>query len=295
MRMRLDMSSVAARVPWWGKIGAKLILARLPVNYKVWKRLHLFEYGDMEEPSYAHGVFRKHFDAARSRRTFNGFVGLELGPGDSLLSAMIAHAYGASAYHLVDVGAFAQADAKRYGAMADFLAAQGLPTIKGDNVTSTETILTACQATYGTSGLSSLRAIPDKSVDFAWSHTVLQHVRRAEFIDTLKELHRLLRPDSISSHWVDLQDCLGGALNNLRFSEPVWESSVMAESGFYTNRIRCSEMLALFRIAGFAPEVIAVKRWDRLPTPRAKLWGPFKALSDEDLCVRGFHVLLRPL
>ena len=293
--MSVNLRPWVGSVPWWGKIAAKLILARLPVDYKVWKRLHLFENGEMEEPSYAHGVFRKHFDAARSRRTFNGFVGLELGPGDSLLSAMIAHAYGASAYYLVDVGAFAQADAKRYGAMAAFLANQGLPTIEVDEVTSTEAILAACRATYGTSGLSSLRAIQDKSVDFVWSHTVLQHVRHSEFLDTMKELRRLLRPDGISSHWVDFQDCLGGGLNNLRFSESVWESPFMAKSGFYTNRIRCSEMLALFRIAGFASEVIAVKRWDCLPTPRAKLWGPFKALSDEDLCVRGFHILLRPV
>jgi hypothetical protein len=94
---------------------------------------------------------------------------------------------------------------------------------------------------------------------------------------------------------VDLQDCLGGALNNLRFSAPVWESAVMAESGFYTNRIRYSEMLALFKEAGFDTDVISMKRWDHLPTPRAKLSGRFKALSDEELCVRGFHVLLRPV
>lgn len=293
--MSVNLRPWVAPIPWWGKIAAKVILARLPVDYKIWKRLHLFQYGDMEKPSYAHGVFRKHFDAVRSRRTFNRFVGLELGPGDSLLSAMIAHAYGASAYYLVDVGAFAQADVKRYRAMADFLADQGLPTIEVDNVTSMEAILAACRATYGTSGLSSLRAIPDKSAHFVWSHTVLQHVRRSEFLDTMKELRRLLRPDGISSHWVDLQDCLGGALNNLRFSAPVWESAVMAESGFYTNRIRYSEMLALFKEAGFDTDVISMKRWDHLPTPRAKLSGCFKALSDEELCVRGFHVLLRPV
>lgn len=293
--MRANQASWTTPIPWWGKIAAKIILARLPVDYTIWKRLHVCEYGNMEQPSYAHGVFRKHFDAVRSRRTLKEFVGLELGPGDSLLSAMIAHAYGATAYYLVDVGAFAQLDLRRYKAMADFLRAHGLPTIEVTSLSSTEVILTACHATYGTSGLASLRAIPDRSVDFAWSHTVLQHVRCNEFLETMKELRRVLRPNGISSHWVDLKDCLGGALNNLRFSTPVWESAIMAESGFYTNRIRYSEMLTLFKEAGFEADVISAKRWDRLPTPRAKLSGHFQSLSDEELCVQGFHALLTPV
>ncbi|MEP6888985.1 MAG: class I SAM-dependent methyltransferase [Nitrospirales bacterium] len=178
--------------------------------------------------------------------------------------------------------------------MATFLSDQGLPTIEVENVTSSEAILAACRATYGTSGLSSLRAIPDKSVDFVWSHTVLQHIRRAEFLETMRELRRQLRPNGLSSHWVDLQDCLGGSLNNLRFSKSIWESSFMVQSGFYTNRIRYSEMLGLFKEAGFEADVIHIKRWDRLPTSRSKLSRAFRNLSDEDLCVRVFHVILRP-
>ena len=289
-----NLRTWAAPVPWWGKIAAKVVLARLPVDYKVWKQLHLFQLGTMEEPAYAHGVFKMHFDPVRSRRTFDSFVGLELGPGDSLLSAMVARAYGASACYLVDVGAFAQGDLKRYRAMAEFLADRGLPTLDMKNMTTVEAVLGACGATYGTSGLSSLRAIPDKSVDFVWSHTVLQHIRRSEFLETMRELRRVLRDDGIISHWVDLQDCLGGALNNLRFRESVWESPFMSRSGFYTNRIRYSEMLALFKKAGFEPDVVQLKRWDRLPTPRKKLCNPFRGLTDDELCVRCFHVILRP-
>jgi predicted SAM-dependent methyltransferase len=248
----------------------------------------------MEEPGYAHQVFKNHFDVVRSRRALDSFVGLELGPGDSLLSAMVAQSYGASAYHLVDVEAHAQADLKRYGAMADFLTERGLPTLDMKRMTTAEAVLTACRATYGTSGLSSLRAIPDKSVDFIWSHTVLQHIKRAEFMETMRELRRVLRVDGISSHWVDLEDLLGGALNNLRFRESVWESSFMARSGFYTNRIRYAEMLDMFKEAGFEPEVVQVKRWDRLPTSRSKLWERFRNLPDNELCVRCFHAVLRP-
>lgn len=292
--IRINRSPLAVHVPWWGRIAAKAILSRLPVDYNFWKRVHLFECGAMQEPSYAHGVFRKHFDAVQSQKTLKEFVGLELGPGDSLLSAMVARAYGASAYYLVDAGAFAQADVKRYRAMAEFLEAKELSTVEVDNGMSVEAILAASGATYGTSGLSSLRAIPDGSVDFVWSHTVLQHIKRDEFLATMRELRRQLRDDGICSHWVDLQDCLGGALNNLRFSESVWESPFMAGSGFYTNRIRYSEMLGLFKEAGFNAEVITLKRWEGLPTARSKLSLAFRNLSNEDLCVRVFHVILRP-
>lgn len=292
--MNVNLTTLAAQVPWWGKIAAKIILARLPVDYRTWKQLHLFQRGAMEQPAYAYGVFKKHFNEARSLRPFNGFVGLELGPGDSLISAIVAYAFGASAYHLVDIGAFAQAGVRPYQAMADFLADQGMPRLDVDNLTSVDTILSACRATYWTSGLASLRAISDQSVDFVWSHSVLEHVRQAEFLETMRESRRVLRADGISSHWVDLKDHLGGALDNLRFSESIWESPFMTGSDFYTNRIRYSEMLALFREAGFEPNVVHSNRWDRLPTPRSKLHDRFSNLPEHELCVQGFHVVLRP-
>ena len=50
----------------------------------------------------------------------------------------------------------------------------------------------------------------------------------------------------------------------------------MANSGFYTNRIRYSEMLELFKEARFEAEVVSIKRWDRLPIERSKLSPGFK-------------------
>ena len=291
--MNASLKTFVDQVPWWGKIAAKVILARLPVDYRTWNHLQLFQLGAMTEPAYAYSVFRKHFDAVRSRTALKEFVGLELGPGDSLFSAMIARALGASAYHLVDVGPYAQADLNRYRAMADFLADKGLPTFDMNDSTSVDAILADCRATYGTEGLTSLRAIPDQSLDFVWSHAVFQNITRAKFPETMRELRRVMRADGISSHWIDLQDCLVGALNNLRFRESVWESRLMAQSGFYTNRIRYSEMLELFKEAGFETNVISEERWEKLPTPREKLDDQFRHLPEEELCVQCFHVILR--
>ena len=75
----------------------------------------------------------------------------------------------------------------------------------------------------------------------------------------------------VASHCVPIKDIIGGKLNDLRFSEGIWESPLMANSRFYTNRLRYSELLRLFREAGFEPEVVRKLQWETLPTPRRKM------------------------
>lgn len=283
-----------AKISWQVKIAAKLVLSRIPIGYKLWQHLGLFKHGAMEQPEYAYGVFKAHFDRAFFPRRTGDFIALELGPGDTLFSAMIAYAFGASGVYLVDVGPFARDDLNPYQAMATYLLKMGLPVPGMANLTSLDELLAGCAAQYMTSGLSSLRTIPDQSVDFVWSQAVLEHIRKAEFLDTMRELRRVIRNDGVCSHRVDLKDHLDGALNHLRFSDRLWEADFMANSGFYTNRIRYSEMLQLFRQSDFKVEVINVDRWDSLPTPRAKLAADFRHLPDDELCVSGFDVILRP-
>lgn len=155
-------------------------------------------------------------------------------------------------------------------------------------------MLSSCGATYLTRGLASLRAVPTASIDFVFSNAVLEHVRKHELPDLLSELRRVLKRNGRCCHRVDLQDHLGGALNNLRFGDALWESRFMAESGFYTNRVRYREMLSLFEQAGFQVEVKRELRWNSLPTPRNKLHPRFRLLEQGDLLVYGFDAVLRP-
>lgn len=67
----------------------------------------------------------------------------------------------------------------------------------------------------------------------------------------------------------------------------------MANSRFYTNRLRYQELLRLFREAGFETEVIRRAEWETLPTPRRKMAKEFAMLPEEDLKVAEFDVLLR--
>jgi hypothetical protein len=284
--------SIKSYIPWWGKITAKLVLSRFPLSYNFWKKVRLFEFGGMERPEYAYEVFKQHFDRAKLSP---GFVSLELGPGDSLFSALISKTFGGSTSYLVDVGDYALKDVELYQAMANFLTQKGLAVPSISNLQSLEEILLCCSSQYLTSGLSSLRSIPSQSVDFIWSNVVLEHIRRTEFIDIMIELRRIIRNNGYCSHQIDLRDHLGEALNNLRFSEQIWESDLMAKSGFYTNRIQYSQMIEIFQKASFNVDVIEVKLWDKLPTPKSKLSKEFRTLSDEELCVCEFAVILKPI
>jgi SAM-dependent methyltransferase len=284
----LGLNRLKKTIPWWAKIPAKLVLARLPVRYGLWKRLGIFRHGRMDTLDYAMRVFRSHFEAGKLDR---GFTCLELGPGDSLVSALVAFAHGARRIYLVDAGTFASQDVSFYHDMVAKLETHGYRVPA--TFDSVEEMLKQCGAQYFTNGLNGLRSIPFGSVDFIWSQSVLEHVWKREFQETVSEWSRVLKPEGFGSHHVDLKDHLNYALNNLRFPESVWESSLFRTSGFYTNRIRFSEMLHIFEKCGFAARVSAKTCWQQMPTPRSRLHNHFRELPDDDLLVSSFAVVLR--
>jgi len=246
----------------------------------------------MDVHEYSLNIFNEHVTKSNFSASMEGKAILELGPGDSIATALIAKSCGAKSI-LVDVGRFAVEDLNFYRDFARVLNERGLsfPALK--NVTSFTQILNFCEARYLTEGLSSLRAIEDQSVDLVFSQAVLEHVRKHEFLEIQRQLARILKPGGVCSHRVDLRDHLGGALNNLRFSEKLWESRFFADSGFYTNRLQMKNMLALFESAGFEVDVVDIRRWQALPTPRAKMDALFADLPEECLNITGFDVLLR--
>ena len=95
----MTMNSFKKMIPWWLRICIKIIVSRLPVAYSVWKRLHLFEHGDMNEPQRALDNFLEHVQTADAmdressipRLIVNAgsYVVLELGPGDSLFLRLL--------------------------------------------------------------------------------------------------------------------------------------------------------------------------------------------------------------
>lgn len=286
------LAALKSAVPWWGKIGLKLILARAPLSYRGFARLGVFRHGSMDTPDYALSVFRRHLAHAPDA----SWVGVEIGPGDTAFSAPLARCHGCRKLWLVDSGDYANQDPRLYREMARTLARDaslaGLPELC--SVPDFAGLLANCGAAYLTDGVASLASIETASVDLVWSHAVLEHVRAADFPRLCQEMHRILRPGGQASHVVDFKDHLGGGLNNLRIPSSLWERDGFAQaSGFYTNRIRFSAMRAMFEAAGFEVKVLLEKRWDPPPLRRSQLAAEFRGIAEEDLRVSDGHFLLR--
>lgn len=270
-----------------------MVLNRLPVPYSFWKGLGLFDSGQMDRPEYALKVFRHHYGAAEFGHKQGGFVMLELGPGDSLASGVIAHCLGASRSYLVDANPYAKLEFGVYKSLLEYLAQQGLPTQSLADVTDVETLQKRCNLTYLTSGLESLRTIPDASVDFIWSQAMMAMVHKREVEPIFREFRRILRPGGASSHRIDLADHINHSLNNLRFSEAQWNSRLMSGSGFYTNRLRYRDYLELFERTGFEVVGAGLEHWPTLPVPRSQIHPDFHRHPDEELRIHQMDVVLK--
>jgi SAM-dependent methyltransferase len=277
--------TAGSKLPWYIKMPVKLILARIPISHKMWNGLGLFKFGNMQDFSYAQKVFTTHLTQAgllEKEKNIDKVV-MELGPGESLFSAVLARAYGFKRSLLVDVGAFALPDLNLYQDFSQWLANQGLISPPIRDCDATNSMLAILDSQYLTNGLKSLKSLPDNSVDFIFSQAVLEHVRKHEFTETIKELWRVLKPGGLSTHNVDFKDHLEASINNLRFSDQLWEAEWMASSGFYTNRIRLGEMTSIIEEQGFEADVLDKTEWQFVPISRKCLNPRFRDMPDADL------------
>ncbi len=85
-------------IPWWLKIFAKIVLSRVPIGYSFWQRLGLFRHGYMDQASYTLNVFNAHVSRAGLDGKLQGKTILEIGPGDSIATALVAACYGSPSY-----------------------------------------------------------------------------------------------------------------------------------------------------------------------------------------------------
>lgn len=275
-------------VPWQMKIGAKIVFSRLPIDYRFWAKLDMFKHGKMASLDYPKKVFSLHRSVAEKHLgSLKGKTILEMGTGDSVASALLANAAGADQCYMIDVGDFTEKDMKFYQAFGRNI---------GLNLTAECTypeMLSELRGVQLTEGLASWEKVPQASVDFVWSHSTMEHVRKYEFDETLRRMFNAMKPGGITSHNIHLKDHLGGALNNLRFSEKLWEAEWWANSGFYTNRLRPSEIRNACTFAGFEIIDFVVAKYDTLPTPRSVMIEHFQHMSDEDLLATGVSLVAR--
>ncbi|MEM2129722.1 MAG: hypothetical protein QXZ70_03895 [Candidatus Bathyarchaeia archaeon] len=285
-----NLNKLKHRTPWWLKICIKLFLSRLPLSYGLWRKLGIFRHGKMLNPVYAQNVFQQHWNLAKPFIPAKDYTILELGPGDSLFTAILGSVAGAKKIWLVDVGKFAQDDVNQYYPLLSQLPHPWSHLTFPD----LSSMLSTANAIYLTEGISSLRTIPSSSIDFLFSQAVLEHIYLSEFEATIKELFRIQTSGGIASHCIDLKDHLAYSLNSLRFSHRIWESPWFAKrSGFYTNRLRASQIMQILKNVGYEILYYKFYTWDKLPIKKHLLSAPFNTMPDEELLIREIDILLR--
>ncbi|MEZ2354935.1 hypothetical protein [Caballeronia sp. RCC_10] len=277
-----------ARFPWQAKLASKVIAANLGVPYTFWRRHGIFKLGAMLDPNYARSVYEHHVGHANpTAKTL-----LELGPGDSLFTAVYAYTRFERSV-LIDAGPFAETDPHPYIALVDQLRSKGERMLDVPEDFSWASLLSALHCTYLTDGVASLSELNDSEMDFSFSHSCLQHIPLDQFKMLARELYRVTADGGTGSHLLDFRDMLAGSLNHLRFSSATWESSFVKNTNVYTNRLRLGQIREAFEEAGFRVEILEQKRWDVLPVSRARLNRGFRSMEDEELLSYGAHLLVR--
>ena len=145
--------------------------------------------------------------------------------------------------------------------------------------------------------------VADGSVDLHLSYTVLQHIPYPVLIDLLREASRVLAPEGVACHHVDLSDQFAQAdpaisrAHFLRYSEAEW--AALTDNQFaYHNRLRALDYERAYREAGH--EILdwmthVDERSRREIAAGFPLAPPFRGLPPEVLAIDGLHVISRPV
>ena len=270
---------------WALKIIIKIFLKRLPFDYFFWKKLGIFKHGKMEDINYSQKIFFPHMKAMRSINLCKNPTIIELGPGDSISSAILAKVYNPRKIYLIDIGSFARKDIYFYKNFIRKLLKNNIDVgIDPDQINTFDDLKSLCKAEYLTEGLTSFHKIKTSSVDYIFSHSVMEHIRLKDLEKLISEMYRVLKSKKgVMSHNINYKDHLENSLNNLRFPRNIWESEFFANSGFYTNRVPAVEMHKHFKKCGFELFNERFGRWPSMPISRKLITREFRRFSDSQL------------
>jgi SAM-dependent methyltransferase len=281
-------------LPWWAKLCAKLVLARLPISYRLWREIGLFRHG--EAPSAVAprlAVYAHHTAVFQARTGRRARQVVEIGPGDSLATAVLAHAEGAQAL-LVDAADHATRDMRHYRAVARAAGAAETARLV-ETARGRDAMLDRLRARYETGGVAALSAYPDGQVDLLFSNAVVEHLPLTAVPGFFAATARLLSPGGIASHGIDLHDHLGGGLNHWRFAPRRWESAAFRRGGFYTNRLPFSAYVEMARSAGLAVDLPWLRVWRTAPLHAAAIHPALADRPPGDRLIAAFGMILTRL
>ena len=268
---------------WILKIILKIIFARLPISKKFWKKVGVFRNGGMNKEEYSKKIFFGHLEELRDIRTIDKPIIMEIGPGDGLATAIYSSLYNSPKVYLIDNKRCADTDISAYKTIIRSLSWELFNKEELNKIKNINEFLKIFNTYYLTDGLQSLKKINTNSVDYLFSHSVMEHIRLHEIDEYILEMKRILKPNGLISHNINYKDHLQESLNNLRFPTKIWESEFFAKSGFYTNRIPAVEMHDKFSKAGFKLIKENFGKWEKLPLKRKFINKEFKNFSNDQL------------
>tara|TARA_Y100000389_G_C17453180_1_gene516222 strand:- start:1398 stop:2147 length:750 start_codon:yes stop_codon:yes gene_type:complete len=246
----------------------------------------------MDDVEYAKQIFERHLQATTAG--WEGKTLLEIGPGDSVITSLLAKSSGFGSSYLIDVDSYATKSIEIYNQAVCEINATN-PDRLLEKFHSFEQLLADTNTNYFTGGLSSLKEIPDNSVDFLFSNSVLQFVKQVEVPLYLGEFRRILKPGGYASHTVDLKDMICGSIYHLSLSNKIWEHrySPFKLLPCYTNRINMYRWIDIFSDAGFTEIKIAdTSTWEYLPISEKMVHADYFSKISE-LLIHSFEIKMR--
>ena len=290
--VNMNSKKIKKLIPWYIKFGIKIILSCIPNKEVFFRSFGVYKLGDMMNPKYSLQVFTSHLK--NSNFDPKDSIILEIGPGDSISTGIIAWSMGAKKSYLIDNGNYATKDILKYKKLIQILRSSGYKKAKKlEECNNFSELLKMSNTIYLNKGLNSLRKLESNSIDFCFSQAVLEHIFYNEFSSFISELYRVQKLGGLSSHQVDLKDHLGESLNSLQFPTVIWESSLIKRSGFYTNRLRRYQLKKIFQISGFYILEIKLNKWKQIPIKRRWLFKYFKNIDEEELLIKEMYILCK--
>jgi hypothetical protein len=202
----------------------------------------LFKHGDMDKKEYVLKLWDIHYLDIKSRHDISTKGNyLELGPGDSLNSGVLAVKEGFDSFYFIDVGKFADDSEKITNYINKIKNKSNI--YKSNNLQN--------YFHYFTCGLDSLKRLSSNSVSYAFSNSVLQHIDKNIIRNVLLEINRVTKNCAIQSHIIDLRDMIYRSKYHYNVPNCIWESKYFKNKSIYTNRLTYKNWKCLFQEANY--------------------------------------------
>lgn len=288
MKLESIKKKLKNHIPWKIRLKIKLLEIKYP-------RIVPHFLKQKSDPEHYNEVF---YNALRKMdiENFEGKTICELGPGQFLSHALLTYQMGGVSSYLLEIDDFANQKSeikveKNMILDDSFRKIRKLPRPK-DHIT-WQQYLQEIDAKYYTDGIDGYLRVPSDTIDYMFSFSVIEHIRKNVFKKYMEEAYRMLKQGGLAYHTVDLKDHLGGGKNQLRYPDSVWEDEIHYRLDNYTNRLSCTEICSLLEEIGYEIVGIEKKRYKEFPIKRNELSKEFRDIPDDDLLVSDFTIILK--